>query len=63
MAIKVTLSNASQVTRRTPAVQDVDTVKMSRATYQKLGSLLKNKELIIRDIDGILLVVLTQMMN
>ena len=52
MAIKVTLSNASQVTRRTPTVQDVDTIKMSRATYQKLGSLLKNKELIIRGIDG-----------
>ena len=46
MAIKVTLSNASQVTRRTPTVQDADTVEMSRATYQKLGSLLKNKTLL-----------------
>jgi len=43
MAIKVTLSNASQVTRRTPTVQPTGMVKMSRATYQKLGSLIKNK--------------------
>ncbi len=52
MAIKVVLSNASQVTRRTPDVQETSTVKVSRATYQKLGSLLKNKTLLTQYENG-----------
>jgi len=46
MAIRVTLGNPSQVTRRTPKETGTDKLNMSRATYQKLGSLVKNKSLV-----------------
>jgi len=52
MAIKVVLSNPSQITSRTPDTQIMGTTKMSRATYQYLGSLIQNKGLIERDING-----------
>ena len=52
MAIKVVLSNASRITRRTPAANtSVEGIEMSRETYQKLGSLVKNKT-ILADYDA-----------
>ena len=46
MAIKVTLSNPSRVTKRVPVEDVVGEAKFDRAFYQYLGSLVKNKELL-----------------
>lgn len=45
MAVRVVLTNASRVTRRTPheeSDEDLD-IRISRNTYQRLGSLIQNK--------------------
>ena len=54
MAIRVTLGNPSQITARVP--RDVPDTKLNitRATYQKLGSLVKNKTLVDDYDNGIL---------
>ena len=50
MPIKVRLSNAARVTKREPTA--TSTTNISRLTYQNLGSLIKNRRLIERDING-----------
>ena len=46
MAVKIILSNASQVTSREPTLDEDNNVKFSRMFYQHLGSLVKNKTLL-----------------
>lgn len=48
MAIKVVLTNSSRVTKRTPELESDNNldVRISRSTYQKLGSLIKNQNIL-----------------
>ncbi len=46
MAVKITLSNASQITLREPTLNEDNNIKFSRIFYQYLGSLVKNKTLL-----------------
>ena len=50
MPIKVRLSNAARITKREPTATSATNI--SRLTYQNLGSLIKNRRLIERDVDG-----------
>ncbi len=54
MPIKVTLHNSSKITKRTPNDRDDTGIGISRHTYQKLGSLIQNKELEQAYTDGTL---------